>query len=403
MLIKRLVVVTLLLLTMTGMGTSAAQAAGMCVHPTGAGKCFSSIQAAVNAAKDGDRISIRAGKYVEQVTIINKDVTLIGQPGVIIEAPDAMRDTLSAVAGVEGRPIILVAGGDVALRNLTVDGANSAEANPFLDGITFVNAGGAIRGNIVRNVGFGEPRLPILNGQPSYQGNGIVVANQMATPRAIVIAENRVVNFNSVGITVFAETDPQNPAESTLTVQITDNTVIARGTNDVIDQWGIFLGGYNFAEPQFSVTGTIRGNEIRDALTTAPHPLPGIGIVTLFTHDVRVGNNAVENVNVAMAANLAFAARITSNQMLGGQEPGTTGLILSGSDTSVSENEFKSFDVGALLMVDDPSLGSAVNTSLDENQFEHVGTDIMTGAVSPSAFAASTQKAVPAAPKFGPR
>jgi hypothetical protein len=54
-------------------------------------------------------------------------------------------------------------------------------------------------------------------------------------------------------------------------------------------------------------------------------------------------------------------------------------------------------------MVDDPSLGSAVNTSLDENQFEHVGTDIMTGAVSPSAFAASTQKAVPAAPKFGPR
>lgn len=396
--------ITLLVLAMLATVTSVAQAAGLCVHPTGASKCFSTIQAAIDAANDGDRITIRPGKYVEQLTILEKNLTLIGQSGVVIEAPHEMQDTMSAVAGVEGRPIILVAGADVTLRGLLVDGRNSAAENPFLDGITFVSAGGEIRNNVVRNVGFGEPTLPVIDGQPLYQGNGIVVANQMATPRTIVIAENRITKFNSVGITVFAETDPANPAESTLTAQIIDNVVVAQGANDVIDQWGIFLGGYNFSEPQFSVTGTIRGNEVSDALTLAPHPLPGVGIATLYTHDVSISENSVENVNLGVASNLSFSAALIRNQILGPkmQGTGTMGLILSGSDTFVSENRFKSLDVGLLLMVEDPAYGSALNTSLDDNGFEKVAVDIMTGALTPL-VAASMREVSPAVRRFGPR
>ena len=115
---------------------------------------------------------------MEQVTITDKDLTLIGQSGAVIEAPPDMQDTLPAVGGAEGRPIILVTEAEVTLRNLTIDGVNSAEANPFLDGIVFVNAGGVIRNNLVRNIGFGEPTLPIIDGFPTYQGNGIIVANQ---------------------------------------------------------------------------------------------------------------------------------------------------------------------------------------------------------------------------------
>lgn len=396
--------ITLLVLAMLATVTSVAQAAGLCVHPTGASKCFSTIQAAIDAANDGDRITIRPGKYVEQLTILEKNLTLIGQSGVVIEAPHEMQDTMSAVAGVEGRPIILVAGADVTLRGLLVDGRNSAAENPFLDGITFVSAGGEIRNNVVRNVGFGEPTLPVIDGQPLYQGNGIVVANQMATPRTIVIAENRITKFNSVGITVFAETDPANPAESTLTAQIIDNVVVAQGANDVIDQWGIFLGGYNFSEPQFSVTGTIRGNEVSDALTLAPHPLPGVGIATLYTRDVSISENSVENVNIGVASNLSFSAALIRNQILGPkmQGTGTMGLILSGSDTFVSENRFKSLDVGLLLMVEDPAYGSALNTSLDDNGFEKVAVDIMTGALTPL-VAASMREVSPAVRRFGPR
>ena len=407
--IKRIAIIGILLLALTGLGTSVAGAAGICVHPAGAGRCFTSIQAAVDAANDGERITIRPGKYLEQVTILVKNLTLIGQPGAIIEAPHGMQDTLSAVAWIEGRAIILVAGADVSIRGLTIDGANSAEENPFLYGILYVSAGGEIRDNLVMNIGFGEPRLPIIDGAPSYQGNAITVANLLETPRTILIEGNKLTGFNSVGITVFAETDPENPAQSTLIAHILDNVVTAQGANDVIDQWGIFLGGYSFADPQSSVTGTIKGNQVRDAATTAPYPLPGIGIVTLFTHDVEVDRNMIENINVGIAANLAFTSRIAENLVNGQKQAGTglTGLILSGSDTSVSGNRFKRLDLGMLLMVDDPNFGSAFNTALDDNRFEDVPQDMMTGAIPSAVMGMKTNSLdaqfVEAQPNFGPR
>jgi hypothetical protein len=400
--IKRIVIAGLLFLSLTGLKTSVAQAAGICVQPGRAGRCFSSIQAAVDAAGDGEQISIRPGKYIEQITILDKNLTLVGQPGAVIEAPRGMQDSMSAVTGVEGRPIVLVAGADVTLRGLTIDGVNSGGQNPFLHGIVYASAGGEIRENVVKNIGFGEPQLPIINGAPSYQGNAITVANQMESPRTILIAGNKLFRFNSVGITVFAETDPENPASSTLTADILNNVVVAQGANDVIDQWGIFLGGYNFADPYSSVTGTVRGNQIRDALTTTP--LPGIGIVTFYTHDVEMSGNTVENVNVGMVANLAFSSRITGNLVSGPKQTGTgsSGLILSGSDTSVTGNNFRGLDLGLMLMVDDPSFGSAFNTALEDNRFEKVPMDMMTGATSATAMKAAALEA-PAQPKFGPR
>jgi hypothetical protein len=400
--IKRFIIAGLLLLSLTGLKTSVAEAAGICVQPGRAGRCFASIQAAVDAAKDGEQISIRPGKYSEQITILGKNLSLIGQPGAVIEAPRGMQDTMSAVTGVEGRPIILVAGADVSLRGLTIDGASSGEQNPFLYGIVYASAGGEIRDNLIKNIGFGEPQLPIVDGQPSYQGNAITVANQMEAPRTILIAGNKLFRFNSVGITVFAETDPQSPAQSTLTANILNNVVIAQGANDVIDQWGIFLGGYNFADPQSSVTGTIGGNQISGTFTTSP--MPGIGIVTLYTHDVKISENEIENVNVGMAANLAFSAQISGNRVNGPKQTGTgtSGLILSGSDTSVAGNSFKGLDLGLMLMVDDPSFGSAFNTALEDNRFEKVPMDMLTGATPAAAMKASALEAQ-AQPKFGPR
>ncbi len=407
MLIRRIALITLLLLAMVASQSTLAQAAGLCVHPAGAGRCFTSIQAAVDAAEDGDHITIRSGKYVEQVTIFDKDLTLIGQPGAIIQAPSGMQDTLSAVGGVEGRPVILVTEAEVTLRNLTIDGLNSAEENPFLEGIVYVNAGGLMRNNQIRNMGFGEPTLPIVDGWPSYQGNGIVAANLSATPRTINIFDNYIAGFNSVGITVFANADPNNPSVTTLTANIVDNVVTAQGANDVIDQWGIFLGGYDFAEPQFSVTGTIKGNRVSDTLTLAPYPLPGVGIATLYTYNLDISDNEIENANVGLGANLAFSDRVAGNQITGPQQAvqGSTGLILSGSDTAVQENRFRKLDLGLMLVVDDPMFGSATNISMDENRFEKVGVDALTGAISFAPLTANTLKAQPLEiqPKFGPR
>jgi hypothetical protein len=386
--IKQFVMLALILIVTAGLGNSVAYAASLCVHPTGAGQCFTSIQAAVDAANSGDRIIIRAGKYVEQVTISGKDLTLLGRSGAVIQAPAEMEDTLSPVFGFPGRPVILVTDAEVTVRDLTVDGANSAESNPFLQGIVFLNASGVIRGNVVKDIGFGEPRLPLdENGQPIYQGDAIVVINFLAIPRTVTITENRVLNFNNNGIIVDAEADFNDPAVANLTVHVTNNTIVGAGQNEVIDQWGIFIGGFGFADPSFSITGTIKGNRVRDLVTVGAYPLPGVGLVMFNPFNLEVANNSVENVNIGLGANQVVGAQIVHNQIVGpGPDVfGSAGLLISGTDSQVLKNRFRKLDTGILLFVDDAQLGSAVNTVMDDNNFDNVAMDMMT---SPGALVA---------------
>jgi hypothetical protein len=293
-----------------------------------------------------------------------------------------MEDTLSPFFGFPGRPIVLVTEAEVTIRDLVIDGANSAENNPFLQGIVFLNAGGVIHDNVVKDVGFGKPRLPLNeNGEPVYQGDAIVVINFLATPRTVEIAENRVVNFNNNGILVDAEADFTDPFAANLTAHITDNTIIASGPTDAIDQWGIFIGGFGFADPQSSVTGTIKGNRLRDLVTVGAHPLPSIGIVMFNPANLEVVNNDIENVNVGLAANQVFGAQIGRNDITGpgAKVFGSSGLLISGRDSVVFENDFKNLDTGILLFVEDPQLGSAINTVMEKNDFEQVAIDLMTG------------------------
>lgn len=388
--IKQVVVLALILIITVGLGNSVAYASSLCVHPTGAGQCYTSIQAAVDAANSGDRIIVRAGKYVEQVTISGKDLTLLGRSGAVVQAPAEMQDTLSPVFGFPGRPILLVTDAEVTIRDLTIDGANSAESNPFLQGIVFLNAGGSIRGNVVKDIGFGDPRLPLdENGEPVYQGDAVVVINFTGIPRTVTIAENRVLNFNNNGILVDSEADFNDPTLANLTVHVTNNTVVGFGPTEAIDQWGIFFGGFGFAEPQSSITGTIKGNRLRDLLTVGSHPLPSIGIVMFNPFNIEVTNNTIENINIGLAANQVVGAQISHNQIMGpGPDVfGSSGLLFSGMDSTVSENRFRRLDSGILLFVDDPQLGSAVNTVINRNRFDNVAMEIITGPGAPAADA----------------
>lgn len=56
----------------------AVYATDRCVHPIGAGGCFTTIQAAVTAAADDDTINIAAGTYNENVIVGSKRLTFIG-------------------------------------------------------------------------------------------------------------------------------------------------------------------------------------------------------------------------------------------------------------------------------------------------------------------------------------
>jgi hypothetical protein len=300
----------------------------------------------------------------------------------VLQAPETMEDLLTPIFGFPGRPVLLATDAEVTVEDLTIDGANSAANNPFLQGILFLNAGGTIRNNVVKNVGFGTPQLPLdENGFPVYQGDGIVVINFLAIPRTVTIAKNRVVNYNNNGILVDAEADFMDPTVANLTAHVIDNTVIGSGPTDVIDQWGIFIGGFGFSSPESSITGTIRGNRVRDLQTTGGYPLPGVGLVAVNPYNLEISHNEFEKTTIGIATNLAFATQIHRNQFTGpGKDVfGSSALLLSGNEISVRENRIKKFQTGILLMVEDPFQGSALSTALHNNRSENVGVEVLTG------------------------
>jgi pectin methylesterase-like acyl-CoA thioesterase len=71
----------------------------------GLGGTYSTIQAAVDAAGNGDTIEIAAGIYREQVTVDGKNITIhgAGSGQTIIEAPDAASLVSNASDSDSGR------------------------------------------------------------------------------------------------------------------------------------------------------------------------------------------------------------------------------------------------------------------------------------------------------------
>jgi hypothetical protein len=394
---RRLVLLGAAIVLIVASTASVVQAASLCVNPGGSGGCYDTIQAAVDAASDGDEIIVRAGMYVEQVTIIDKDLTLVGREGAVVQAPIPMEQTLLDATGFGERAVIGVANAEVAVRNLTIDGANSSADNEFLVGIAFFNAGGVIHNNLVRNVGFGEPTLPIdPDGNPLYQGDPIFAFNGVLPARTVTISRNRIINYNDIGIIAGSFVDPEDPA-SMLTAHILNNTIVGLGANDVIDQWGMSIFTDGAEDSQAFTRGTIRGNRVRDMITVDPFPFPGVGIFTFGIYNMQFTNNVVQNSNDGFQALRAFNMEFWRNRVTGIDpgRPGSSGLVLVGSDNQVTDNRFREFDAGILLLVEDEFLGSALNTVLDDNRFQNVAADVMTTAGPPPASAAKVSQ-VPA-------
>ena len=78
---------------------------------------------------------------------------------------------------------------------------------------------------------------------------------------------------------------------------------------------------------------------------------------------------------------------------------GSVGILLSGTDSLVADNRFKKLELGVLLMIEDPEFGSALNMSINENKFDKVAMEILTGAGAP---AASAMRALPSHTRLKP-
>src|SRR5262245_35061985 len=67
---------------------------------------FANVQAAVDAAHNGDTVLIAPGVYLGQVVILNKSLRLIGSPGATIRAVPGM--SLFGIPGFPGGRVVLL-------------------------------------------------------------------------------------------------------------------------------------------------------------------------------------------------------------------------------------------------------------------------------------------------------
>ena len=257
---------------------------------------FNTIQAAVDAAGANNFIDVAAGIYYEQVTIINKTVTITGQgDSTQIVAPATLVSNITD-PGPTGTPnknaLIGVSGGSVDILNLKIDGAGNGNhlsgAAPDYNGIYFLNASGTI--DDVTVTGIRDPYN--IDGSLSgmQRGNAILVANRDGVERTVEVGNSDISDFQKTGM-VFAGDG--------LTVVVHDNHVSGSGLQPLGSpaQNGIQVSG--------GATGSLVSNTI-DNLGYGPDSFSASGILVFGSNDVTVTNNDVSMVGNSQDAAIAF-------------------------------------------------------------------------------------------------
>ena len=111
-----LTVVAMSVLALMGAGQAVAASLRVCLD---ASKCYTSIQAAIDAASEGDKIKIDAGTYDGSLTI-GKSVTLVG----------AGADQTTITQSASDSVITITAGVSVTIKAVTVRGGDAVVDTP---------------------------------------------------------------------------------------------------------------------------------------------------------------------------------------------------------------------------------------------------------------------------------
>lgn len=173
---------------------------------------YTTIQAAVDAAQNGDTISVSAGVYKEQVTDDGKNLTITGagEGKTIIESPasadlvsnvhasDSPRPDKYAVVGAKDNASLTISG-------VTIDGRNQgniADPNGYdFVGIDATNATLHTSGIDVKNI----QETPNPDGSPSgnQRNSGIILDDNDGVARTDSITATSVEHFQKNGIATY--------------------------------------------------------------------------------------------------------------------------------------------------------------------------------------------------------
>jgi nitrous oxidase accessory protein NosD len=252
------------------------------------------IQDAVDDAT-GTTIYVDAGVYAEQV-IINKSLTILGDPGAIIAAPDVRSTYMLTESSSVWDPVVFAYGGTYSSGNTTIWGADTISVT--IDGfeIDGGNKAGTDRftGIMYRNINTGQ----ILNNNihSMYDADGYGDGPQtfgimVYGTSEVTVEGNEIHDFSRGGIGIsgnFGDGDP--------IADVTGNYVYGNGLEDATGWWS--ENGIQFG---YGASGTISGNEVRDCLVNNTAWSTN-AIIIVDTNDMLVDSNYIENSAEAIGA-----------------------------------------------------------------------------------------------------
>jgi|HubBroStandDraft_1064217.scaffolds.fasta_scaffold05478_6 parallel beta-helix repeat protein len=292
---------------------------------------YSSIQAAVNAAKSGDVIRVCAGTYPEQV-VIEESLSLEAETGVIVIPSDVVANAAGLSSGDPIAAIILVKNAEqVNLQGFIVDGsANGLTAcGPTLIGILYQDASGSIAHNAVRHV-------RLANNLPGCQsGLAIDVESSSSGQSTVTVAHNSVDGYQKNGITA------DEPGTKVLVI---NNAVTGLGPTTGAAQNGIQIG--------FGAQGHVTNNVVADNIyspcaSASNCPSNAAGILIYQSDGVRVDSNTLgsNQVGIFVAANNGAIAGNTVFHSVA-----LDGIALVGNGNSVGSNDISGSDDAAVYI-----------------------------------------------------
>jgi hypothetical protein len=317
---------------------------------------YTTIGAAIAAARPHDVVKVCPGVYAEQLTIA-KPLALRGESGAVVKPAGMVANTTSLTTGNALATVIVIDGAaGVTIEGLAIDGADNGittcagVTTPDLFGVFFRNASGTVSDSVVRNMRLGAGL------QSCRGGTAILVQSANGRRSLVTIEKNSLHDFQRNGITA---------NEVGTNVRIRRNVITGLGPTTGAVQIGIQLA--------FGATGVVEENVVSqmisaNCLDVASCPLNANNVlVGSESSGVRVLRNVLGHSQTGVAVfgsgnrvqdNLIFDTRVFDGVYVEGNDnvvhgnditrSAEAGVFLAGNNNRVGNNRINEAGVGII-------------------------------------------------------